>query len=188
MKGSRFLPFLLLPPLGALVYYVMFAPTEPVVFRDVIVSVHEIEANEPDTVVKWRERIRWLTPEPEVAAHAPGGAETDVAAFCAPDTILRVDTLPGRVDTIWVAPDPRLLIRSFSLDEAWFFRSDRLTVTGPMNTGDLWQKSYSTRGDVSARAHENALIVRSDRWWWLKDALECSACASVGYATCRVRR
>ena len=186
MKGSRFLPYLVLPLLGALGYYVMFSPTEPVTYRDVVVSVRQIEANEPDTVVKWRDRIRWLTPEPEVAAHAPGGAESDVAAFCAPDTILRVDTLPGRVDTIWAAPDPRLLIRSFSLDEAWFFRSDRLTVTGPMNTGDLWQLSYPTRGDVSVRAHADSLIVRTDRWWWVKDAAQTGTCLLGGFAIGRV--
>ena len=185
MKGSRWL-YLLLPALGALAYYVLFSPTEPTVYRDVIVSVHEIEANEPDTVVRWRERIRWRTPEPEVAAHAPGGATGDVAAFCAPDTVLRIDTLPGRTDTIWVQPDPRLLIRSFSLDEAWFFRSDRLTVTGPMSTGDLWQMNYRTRGDVSARAHADSLIVRTDRWWWLKDAAEAGVWILGGYAIGRV--
>jgi len=187
MKGSRFL-YLLLPLAGALAYYVLFSPTEPTIYRDVVVTVRQIEANEPDTVVRWRDRIRWRTPEPEVAAHAPGGAVTDVAAFCAPDTVLRVDTLPGRVDTVRVQPDPRLLIRSFSLDEGWFFRSDRLTVTGPMNTGDLWQMTYRTRGDVSARAHADSLIVRSDRWWWVKDGTEAAAWTGFGYLLAKVLR
>ena len=171
---------------GAAAFYTLSPAPQEIVYPEVIVHRAAIEALEPDTVVRWRERIVTRIVQPEQVATAPGGAESDVAAFCA-DTVVRVDTLPGRVDTVRVAPNPRLLIRSFSLDESWFFRSDHLTITGPLSTGALQQFSYRTRGGVSARTHGDSLIVRSSRWALLKDALQCSACASVGWATCRIR-
>jgi len=171
---------------GAAAFYALSPAPREIAYPEVIVHRAAIEALEPDTVVRWRERIVYRIVQPEQVATARGGAERDVAAFCA-DTVVRVDTVQGGVDTVRLAPDPRLLIRSFSLDESWFFRSDRLTITGPLSTGDLRQFSYRTRGGVSARAHADSLIVRSDRWALLKDALQCSACASVGWATCRVR-
>ena len=171
---------------GAGAFYAFSPGPREIIYPEVIVHRAVIEAQEPDTVVKWRERIVTRIVQPEQVATAPGGAVSDVAGFCA-DTVVRVDTLPGRVDTVRVVPDPRLLIRSFSLDESWFFRSDRLTITGPLSTGDLRQFSYRTRGDVSARVNGDSLIVRSSRWALLKDVVQCSACASVGYATCKIR-
>ena len=92
----------------------------------------------------------------------------------------------GRADTVRIAPDPRLLIRSLSLNEEWFFRGDELTVTGPLSTGDLRQVSYRTRGDVSARAHGDSLIVRSSRWGLLKDLLTASSWTTAGRLSCKV--
>jgi len=57
-----------------------------------------------------------------------------------------------------------------------------------MNTGDLWQMTYRTRGDVSARAHADSLIVRSDRWWWVKDGTEAAAWTGFGYLLAKVLR
>jgi hypothetical protein len=172
--------------IGAAAFYALSPGPREIIYPEVIVHRSVIEAQEPDTVMRWRERIVTRIVQAEQVATAPGGAESDVGAFCA-DTIIRVDTVQGGVDTVRVAPDPRLLIRSFSLDESWFFRSDHLTVTGPLSSGDLRQFNYRTRGDVSARANGDSLIIRSDRWAFLKDALQCSACASVGYATCKIR-
>lgn len=170
---------------GAGAFYALSPAPREIAYPEVIVHRAAIEALEPDTVVRWRERIVTRIVQPDQVAEAPGAAVSDVAAFCA-DTVVQIVEVPGGVDTVRVAPDPRLLLRSFSLDEGWFLRSDRLIATGPTSTGDLRQFTYTTRGSVSGRVSGDSLIVRSDRWAFLKDMLQASAWASAGRLSCRV--
>jgi hypothetical protein len=167
---------------GILVWSLMHSEPEPQ-YREVMVPVERIrEVERVDTVVTWRERIVYVTQQAEQVATAPGGGQEDVDRFCAPDTIRIAGTDTVRVPT----PVPQLLLRSVRHEDAWYFGRDRLILTGPTNTGDLRQFTYSTRGGYQARVHADSLVFQYPRSALLKQAIEFGSFLATGFVLGRV--
>lgn len=162
--GGAVVLLLLLPRLG----------DEDTLYRNVIVPVKVIERREPDTVLRWRDRIVERTVAPQAVATAPGGAQPTVDAFCAADTVYGTDT-------VIVVRDPVALIRSGTLEQRRFFRPDRLILTGPLSNGDLRQWNYVTRGNLSFVANGDSVIVRDARWGLIGDVLEAGLYVGIGF-------
>jgi len=166
---------------GGLAVLVLLPRPEPRIdFDRVIVHREAIERLEPDTVVRFVERIRWLTPPPISIAVAPGGGAEDVQAFCRPALALeRGDSTPQA---------PTLLLRSGSLERGWplIGGPDELRLTGPTSTGDLTSRLYRTRGSVSFVTVGDSVIVRSDRWARAKDVLTAAGLLLLGRETGRI--
>lgn len=185
---DRLLPYVLLPLLGALGFYVSpFYGGEPSFpYSEVVVPARVIEESEPDTVVSWRERIVTRVVQPEVVARSEEGGEPEVESFCAEFARAKVDSATAAggdtVETVSTRPARRLLLRSGSHDPGWFWRSDHLTLTGPLSDGGLQQQSYTLRPGFSFRTHADSVIVRSPRWWWVREGAEAGVLLGIGYA------
>lgn len=149
--------------------------------REVLVPVRVVEQREPDTVVRWRERIVTRVVRADQVQTAQGGAVDVVERFCARDTVY----LEGR--SLEVPRDTVALLRSGSLRQGRFFRGDLLTLTGPISTGDLRQLDYRTRGDVSWVVRGDSVIVRSARWALVGDLAEAGVWVGLGYLLGRLR-
>ena len=166
-------------------------PTPPPQYREVVVHDTIITQSEPDTVVRWRERVVTRIVRPESEATSESGGEGIRDAFCAPDTIIQVDTLAG--DTVYVvnrnagpSTTPIWLLRSVTTQPAWFFGSDQIQLTGPLSTGGLKQATYRVRPGWSAIVHADSLIVRSPRWGILRPIAELFLAGTAGYLIGRI--
>ncbi len=158
---------------GAIALWAVAWPEEVVRYERVEVPVERIIEREPDTVVRWLERIRVVTPDPVQIAIAPGGAAPEVARFCMPSVLKATnDTTP--------APPPQLLLRSVTHDPGWFFQRDRLLLTGPTSHGDLVAADYLVRPGFSARTVGDSVIVRSPRFGGFRQGLELGIAAAIG--------
>lgn len=148
---------------------------EIVLYRRVEVPVKEIERVERvDTVVTWRERVLYRTVPAVQIALAPGGAAQDVGRFCAP-TLAR-----AIADTALPPEPPALLLRSVRTEAGWFWRADRVALTGPVSTGELWQGVYRVRPGWQAHVVGDSTLVQSPRWWWLREAVELGVPFALG--------
>ena len=174
---ARLAPYAFGSIIGALLLF-RFAPTPELPYTQLIVPARQITRLEPDTIVRWRDRIVYRTVPPETTAEAPGAAADVVAAFCRPDTV-RVPS-SATTDTLWLNP-AMVLLRSGSLDQRRWFRPDALTLTGVENTGDLRQWRYTTRGDVDFSTIGSGVLVRSPRWGIAGDLLEAGVWFGLGY-------
>jgi hypothetical protein len=166
----------------ALVWQHCTGPEPLTVYRNVEVPVEVIVEAEPDTVVRWRERIVYRTVEPERVATATGGGQADVEAFCPePAAPVQVGEAPQPI----VLPPPVLLLRSVRTDPGGLLRRDRVTFVGPTSRGDLLELSYLARPGWSARTSGDSLIVRSPRWQVVEDVGIVGGLLGAGYALCR---
>lgn len=159
---------------GAVALWAVAWPEEVVRYERVEVPVERIVEREPDTVVRWRDRIVHVTPDPVQIAVAPGGAAPDVTRFCAPSV------LEATTDTVTPAPDPQLLLRSVVHRPGWFFQRDQLLLTGPTSYGDLVAQDFLVRPGFSARAVGDSVIVRYPRTGLAREALELGVPLLVG--------
>lgn len=148
------------------------APTHSVTFVPETVLVR----GEPDTVVKWRERIVTVVQPAIVREVAPDAGIVDVTRFCA-----ETDAAIARADTTAPALPPVLLLRSAEVDPGYFLRKDRLTFIGPVSNGDLARSEYMARQGWSARVNGDSVIVRSPRFGLLKEIGEAGVWAGIGY-------
>ena len=156
--------------------YANFGPQPEPEYRDVIVSVPQIETVERvDTVVTWRERIVYVTQPAEQIATAPGGGADDVERFCGP-----VETPADSVNPTPARP-PALLIRSVRHEPAWFFGRDKLVLTGPLSTGDLQQRIYRTRAGYQFMTHGDSVIMQYPRSALLRDGAEAAIYIGAGF-------
>ncbi len=134
-------------------------------YERVEVPVEVILEREPDTVVTFVERIRYVNVPPAQVAVATGGAVEAVQEFCKPVVVTQSET-----DTVVVRPT--LLLRSVSVDKAWWTGKDAVLFTGLVSTGDLVASDYNLRGSWNARANADSLIVLQSRGSWVSGAME----------------
>lgn len=160
--------------IGAAIAWGLKGPQEVVRYERVEVPVERIIEQEPDTVIRWRERLVIRTVEPTQIATATGGAMDQVTQFCRPQVLTRTDTVVEQVD-------PMLLLRSISVNDAWFGGKDRVSVTGPTNYGDLVEIYFHANPGWSARTVADSVLIREDRWYWLQRTAEILGPALVGY-------
>src|SRR5690606_39129087 len=134
-------------------------PEPAVVYRDVVVPREVLVRGEPDTVVRWRERIVYRTVTAEQRASAPGAAASDVQAFCAAagwiapgapaSPVPDADTLPGSAAVAAVgAPSSPSLPRPAA--PLAFARSGRfdgrtLDLWAVTSAGDLRRETFRVR-------------------------------------------
>ena len=139
------------------------------VYRNVEVPVEVVrEVERVDTVISWKERVVFRTLPPVTIATAPGGAQSDVEAFCGP---IAVDTIR----------EPVLLLRSVRTAPGWFFAPDRVFLTGPLSNGDLRQLTYSARPGWQAHVLADTAVFQSPRFWWARELVEAGAYIGAGY-------
>lgn len=167
--------------LGLLVMWGL-RPDPEVRYRNVEVPVEVLVKSEPDTIIRWQERIITREVEAEQVATAPAAALPDVSGFCGAAGWLAPGTVADSLPTPAVPPyssDPRLLIRSFA------FRDGELQAWGPRSDGDLWSGRYRVSAPFEARVSGDSLFVTTDRWAGLKEwggrALWAGAGAVAGY-------
>lgn len=145
----------------------LFARPDPEVIYDLVeVPVERIVEREPDTVVRFVDRIRYVTPDPVQIAVAPLGAATQVASFCAPSV------LTAAADTVTDRPPEQLLLRSVVHDPGWWFSKDRLTLTGPTSYGDLQAIDVDVRPGFTVRTVGDSVLVRYPRTGFAREAVE----------------
>ncbi len=138
-------------------------PTPAPIYERVEVPVEVIVEREPDTVRTFVDRVRTVQAPPEIIAISPSGGVREVQAFCKPVTL-------HTVDTVEIAP--RLLLRSISHDPGWFWQRDQLTLTGPINTGDLAAFDFPVRAGFTARTIGDSVLVQYPRTSLLRDIFE----------------
>jgi len=152
-------------------------PDPPPVYREVEVPVEVIrEVERVDTVVQWRERIRYVEREPETVAVAIEGAVGLVESFCAGLGIAETDSGGDPISPA----RPILLLRSVRVDDP-FWGASTAVFTGPRSSGDLAQFRYTVRGDWQAAVRHDGMLVQSDRFWWLEPAIKGAGLLAVGY-------
>lgn len=186
MDAPHWVPWIALPVLGAGLFYVLDPTRDPVMYAEVIVPAARILEQEPDTVVKWRERIVTVEVQPDVVATAPLGALNDLTAFCAPSM---VPPTQGPSPAIAVQPVPRdtaSLGRSVVHSDGWFFFKDELTVTALDNYGNLRAEHYRVRDGFSVRFSGNPSTVRSPRFGLVKELVELAVPFVVGRGSCKL--
>lgn len=132
-------------------------------YQRVEVPVEVIIKREPDTIVTFVERIKYVNVPAAQVAVASGGGLGAVAEFCKPVTVTARDT---------VEVQPTLLLRSVSVDKAWWTGSDKVLFTGLVSNGDMVAADYSVAGDWVARTNADSLMVRRSRVAWLSGAME----------------
>lgn len=170
--------------LGLLLMRFLAGDPEPQVrYRTVVVPESVIVAQEPDTVVRFVERIRYREVEPEQVATAPKAALPDVAAFCSAagwvEASAGVDSVPPGQPVGPPVP-PMLLLRSFAYDDG------ALTLWGPRSDGELWRGDYQVGRKFRGTVQGDGVFIqadRLDRWKQLGErALWVGAGAAIGYA------
>jgi len=149
-----------------------FKPDPPVRYERVEVPKEVIIEQEPDTVVRWRERVVYRTPEPTQIAVAVDAAIPAVESFCRPVATMHTDT---------VVVDPQVLLRSVTTNPGWFLADDDITMIGVSNTGALKAFHYSVRPGWSARTVGDSLLVRSPRFGVARPLLELTAAGAAGW-------
>lgn len=172
---------------GALALFLLLPapPPEPVPY--IITHTEVLEAREPDTVVRWRERIIYRTPEPDQVVTAPGGGSDELAAFCAEAMARAIDASQPEFAHPIPRPSPmvpgpgRLLLRSVRFQEGFLFRPDRLYLTGPTSGGDLRETAFTTRRNWTARTVGDSILLRRPRWDVLVDLGEMALPLAAGF-------
>ena len=155
----------------------------PPVYQRVEVPVERIIEREPDTIVRWRDRIVTVAAAPDLVATAEKGGEAEVEAFCEPVRLVDTLRIVG-VDTVHVVdtvPDPRLLLRSVSHDPGWWWGRDQLLLTGPTSAGDLMAFDYQVRPGFTVRTSGDSLLVRYPRTSVLREVVEFGVPVLVGF-------
>ena len=158
---------------GAVLGYALRSPPPPT-YRTVEVPVEHIIEREPDTIVRWRDRIVEVAATPEIVARARRGGQAEAEAFCEPVRVVDTVRVVG-VDTVRVVdtiPDPRLLLRSVSHDPGWWWQRDQLLLTGPTSHGDLLAFDYSVRPGFTVRTSGDSLLVRYPRTSLVREIAE----------------
>lgn len=150
------------------------APDPPPVYREVEVPVERIIEREPDTVVRWRERLVVQTVTPRQIATAPGGAADHVSAFCRPQVLTVTDTLAA-------PPPPVILMRSVTTSNAWPLQRQNVLVTGVTSYGDLSAADFRVRPGWSVRTVGDSLLMREPRLGWWRDVVYTLAVGAIGY-------
>lgn len=186
MTAPRWVPWVLLPLAGAFLFYVFDPTRDPITYREIIVPAARILEQEPDTVVRWRERIVYIEVQPEVVATAPLGALDDLQAFCAPSMMPPSSGPPAPVVVTAAARDTVSVGRAVVHKDGWFWFKDDLTVTAFTNYGDLRAEHFRVRDGFSVRFGPNPSVVRSPRFGLVKEVIEVLAPLAVGYGACRV--
>jgi hypothetical protein len=172
--------------IGALAFWALVPSPEPVRYRDVIVTPERIIEQEPDTVVRWRERVVTRVLEPEVVATAPEAGKADVARFCAAEVERAMPSDGLRVSLS--VPEPQALLRSVQVDPGYFLSPDKVVLTGPLSTGDLRAWDFTTRTGWSARVSGDSVIFRQPRFQVLKDIGEMLVPFALGIGVGHVIR
>lgn len=159
---------------GALLWYAL-APGAELVDdpRPVFVERTHIVEQEPDTVVRFIDRIVYVTAPMVRHEIALGGAALEVAEFCRPSVTRSVS---GDSTQSVSPPAPQLLIRSVVFREPGLFRPlerARAQFTGVTSHGDLELQEYLVRGSFEARAGPGTdITVRYGRVALLRDVFE----------------
>lgn len=159
----------------------------PPVYSRVEVPVEKIrEVERVDTVVQFKERIVYRTAKPVTVATAEGGGRGDVERFCA-DTV----RVPAVAVGDAVNPDEpvrarALLLRSARTEAGWFFRPDRVVLTGPLSDGGLRQLTYSARPGWQAHVQADTALFQSPRFWWVREGIEAGTFIGLGYLIAKV--
>ena len=134
---------------GALLFFIVAWPSEPVTYPVVIVPAARIEVREVPGEVRWRDRIVYRFVEAAQTAVAPTGGLADAEAFCAP-FLVEIDT---------VTAPRRELVRSVVHNPALFpLRRDGLFVSSVSNDGELIGRDYSVRPGFGLRAADSVLV------------------------------
>lgn len=142
-------------------------------YERVEVPVEVLLEREPDTVVTFVDRIKYVSVPPVQIAVAPRSAQIDAQAFCRPITVSETVT-----DTVYI--EPKLLLRSVSVDQAMWTGRNQVFLTGLLSNGDLIGTDYSVRGSWSARVNADSVIVLQSRISWLKGAMEFAIPLAAG--------
>jgi len=142
-------------------------------YERVEVPVEVILEREPDTVVTFVDRIKYVNVPPVQIAVAPQGAQSEVQEFCRPITLSQTVT-----DTVYV--EPTLLLRSVSVDQAMWTGRNQVFLTGLLSDGGLMAADYELRGSWLARVNADSVIVLQSRASWFKGVLEFAIPLTAG--------
>lgn len=149
------------------------------VYKEVIVEDTTLLRAEPDTIVKWREKIVWKEHPPARIATAEG-ADRVLRGFCEP--IIRKSVADsvfpqGQRDPL---VSPRWLMRSLSYDDEAF----QLQVWGIANDATFKEINVNdVRGSFRVRVQPDGdLFVQSERFDRWKDYAFYTALVSAGFA------
>jgi len=171
-------------------------PDEP--YPVVIVHREVIEAREPSPDRTILDRAANATPDPVRTATAPGGAVSDVQAFCAGEVAKAVAALAGSEAPSptepTASPQPVIqplasnpwLIRSGSNNAGWFFGRSTVLLTGPAANGDLIQREYRPWSDWSVRVDGGEALFRTPRFGWFRPVIEAGVFVGIGFLAGRI--
>jgi len=138
----------------------------------------------PDTVVRWRERIVYRTVHAEQRAEAPGTGSAAVAEFCraaaaaaaAPDTVRLVDTV-----RVAAAPTPG---QRLALAYAGRYDGRTLELWSLLSDGGRAHERFrGVRVPHEWTIRGDSALVRSSRWWWLREVARSAPAAGAGALT-----
>lgn len=148
-----------------------FGPSPEQVFQRVIVPDTVLVQMEPDTVVKFVEKIKLITVKPGLVALAPDGAQATVNKFC---TIA--------VDTVHIPGEPiPALVRSGT------YSGSQLRLWEVSANGDLTMEQFKARSPFKFTMRDDgSALVQSSRWWFVDDVLKGAALVAGGYAAGRI--
>jgi len=166
---------------GAVLFFVFGPKPSPEVYTEYI--VHEIQG-EPQVEIRWREKIVYRDREPEVTVTQPGGAEDTVEDFCRPDTVRQIihDTVTGQTDTVYVARDSMLLLRSGKMEDGWFpWNRDLYVLYGVMSNGDLTETRFRSYPGWQWTTDGPRIVWRESRFGWIKPTLPYMGVAGLFY-------
>lgn len=156
-------------------------PSADIRYRTVHVEREAIEALEPDTIVRWRERIVYRTVPIEQVAIADSAGVDDIEDFCDAAGFVRRGETPERGESPerpTVGEPALLLVRSWSRDGGSY------TVTGPASDGSLRQLLLEgVRGTkYQARVSGDTVRFQQHRWWFVEPTVKAGGGAAAGAA------
>lgn len=175
---SKLAGYILVGLAGALAAYI-FVPSDPVVYSEVVVPARVIiEREPPATAPTIVERVRYVSIPPRQVATAPGGAQGDVATFCAPT----VAQAAGDTAT----HEPALLIRGGVHTPGWFWGKDKLLLTGPTSANALMALDFNVRPGFDFRTSGDSVLVRYPRTGLLREIIEFGVPMLIGYGIAEI--
>lgn len=161
----------------AITVYANLGPTPEPEFHEIRVPVRVLVKSEPDTIVKWREKIVYRTVKPTQVVTADSGAAATVDKFCR--AAEPRDSAGSRTDPTPSSAAPAL-IRSGS------FKNNRLTLFEAVANGDLRRSEYRTHSPFTFAERDGGILVQSPRMWWIKPLIRDAVLVGVGYGAGKV--
>lgn len=140
----------------------------PEALRVVRVPVTQFVKLEPDTIIRWREKIVTVTVDREQRVQSDSAGIQRVTQFC--------EAAKAITDTVTVTHYvPQALGYAGSYD------GKRLDLFSVVSDGSKVRDSYKVRTPIEWVMNGDSAIVRGARFWWLDDAIKAGAVFGGGF-------